>query len=147
MLGMQKDVNNMKYKIGEVVKIKATGEKVKILGYWNDFSCKPCEKFVDVSFPYIVSSKDGECFGESELKPYRPNRTGKFRNSKGQFRSVDYGDIAKKGSAKLYTGLYKAAQEQRDHFVSVDSKQRNYQKILSKLDEIEKKIDELGRKI
>lgn len=120
-----------KYSIGEVVKIKATGEKVKI----DDVRKWDSENIYWIKSKYIHS-----WYGESELAPYRPSRTGKYRNEKGQFISQyeSYKELLKGGDAKLYTGLYKN---------KLDSKQRNYQKILTKLDVIEKKIDELGRKV
>jgi len=68
----------MKYSIGETVKIKATGEKVKILCPVEDGSYE-----VDRGISRGVWS-----FEEYELKPYRASRlSGKIRDVKGRFCS------------------------------------------------------------
>lgn len=109
----------MKYSIGDTVRIKATGEKIKISLVDEH----------DDKLPYYAVKL---WWRESELKPYRPSRTGKYRNEKGQFISA----------------LDKAAQEQREHFSYRDvSDHHKFNNILVALDRIEKKIDELGRKV
>ncbi len=71
-------------------------------------------------------------FREDQLKKYAPSRTGTRDPKTGRF-------VSKK---------YKFKVESFRHGINLpDSKQRNYQKILTKLDEIEKKIDELGRRV
>lgn len=123
-----------KYSIGEIVKIKATGEKVKI----NDWYCNTDKIWYDVD-----TINNGYFFGsyfESELKPYRPSRTGKHRDSNGRFYKPWY--------------IKREFISMDEMLGNTDSKQRNYQRILSemifihsKLDVIENKIDELGRKV
>lgn len=131
-----------KFRISEIVRIKATGEKVKILGY---FECDKCGIDMNVPYPYKTNSKESTWYSESELKPYRPSRTGKFRNYKGQFISKCMIDGWCKKCKKIHGNpLDKAAQEQREHFSYEDVS--NYQKfnnILIALDRIEKKIDKL----
>lgn len=147
-----------KYSIGEIVKIKATGEKVKI----NDWYCNTDKIWYDVD-----TINNGYFFGsyfESELKPYRPSRTGKYRNERGQFMS-------KKCDCCGWDEMG-FAHEPFCSLIQPDSKQTNYQKIeklkdssfyvwdvngkeiqgyeyLNKitttLERIEKKIDELGK--
>jgi hypothetical protein len=128
-----------KYSIGQQVKIKATGEKVKILRYKDGGITQTL---------YRVSTN--ESYWESELKPFRPSRTGKYRNEKGQF-------VSKETNKCKGCGVDLLAQEQQDYFTYPDSKQRNYQKkdqqwfdhdyIIKSLERIEKKIDELRRKV
>ena len=101
-----------KYSIGKIVRIKETGEKVKIveISTWDNET------------NYYVKN---ECwYGESELAPYRPSRTGKYRNAKGQFIS-------------------KAAQEQREQFGFEESKQTNYKKL--NMDEIHTLVEILKK--
>ena len=136
-----------KYSIGDTVRIRATGEKVKILNI-----CR------DEEFFYYQIDPDSKYYWnwpeESELKPYRPSRTGKYRDSRGRFikgwmlRKPEDKSLGEKISSEdwqkgnLNSYLNKTATE-----IYQDSKQRNYQKILTKLDVLEKKIDELGRKV
>lgn len=130
----------MKYSIGQIVKIKATGEKVTIVRVTIFEKC----------VMYIMKNRDYYPYGESELKPYCSSRTGKYRNKKGQFITQDEVDIAR--MEKEYDESLK---ELAYHASSIrpDSKQRNYQKIsmtqviLNRLDLIEKKIDELGMRV
>ena len=128
----------MKYSIGEIVKIKATGEKVKIHDFMSIYGFKD---------GVMVKKEDGDflIYLESELKPYRPSRTGKYRNEKGQFVS-GYGFGEKQLKRKLQKDINEALLRWNMK-MNPDSKQTNYQKILTKLDVIEKKIDELGRKV
>lgn len=128
-----------KYSIRDIVKIKATGEKVMIMS------------FIKIKDLFIYNTYKA-AYKESELKPYCPSRTGKYRNEKGQFMSKSVNDIY-----KMYE---RAVQEQREHFSYEEPKQRNYQKI-SQLEQIKSqcklwikdskrildKIDELIQKI
>lgn len=136
-----------KYSIGEQVKIKATGEKVKI---------ESVNTTSNVRGTLYTVKEHYFSFFESELKPFRPSRTGKYRNKKGQFVSQ-----------------YNAFEKLLKPVKVPDSKQRNYQKkpikevsgftgginikdftpyvdneqkILTTLERIEKKIDELNNK-
>lgn len=131
----------MKYKIGDIVKIKATGEKVKIesIGLFINGE----DMFQASSDKYFMYP-----FYESELKVYCPTRTGKYRNEKGQFCSAmnKVDEVSTNFIKKKLIQNAKNQLEQLEH-EEPDSKQRNYQKILTTLERIEKKIDELGRKI
>lgn len=123
-----------KFQIGDKVRNKITEriytvEKIGTMFasyiYWMD----ECVAYMD------------ECV----LKKYSPTRTGKYRNSRGQF--VSNGHLPSHDMTII--GKWWVCDDcfYRERIDTSDSKQRNYQKILSTLERIEKKIDELGRKV
>jgi len=137
-----------RYKINQVVKIKATGEKVMIMATWNqDFYKNPSrenEYYVDYSKGWIK---------ESELKPYCPSRTGTRDPKTGRFVSNGHRPTHNMKIVGNWNVCNDCFFRER-----IDSKQRNYQKIeklhigmFDKYDEVKEKIneiiDELGRRV
>lgn len=72
-----------RYRIGEIVRIKATGEKVKIVNYGGK---------IQGADAWYTRNTSGNViwYWESSLKPYKPSRTGKYRDSRGKFISKGY---------------------------------------------------------
>ena len=110
-----------KYSIGEVVKIKATGEKVEIASI-DEFSI----------LPYRTTNHNW--YAESELSKYCPSRTGKHRDRKGRFVSkkpidLKYGICTECKSSlctckyRLSDGCWDTDAEMKDKYL--DSKQRS----------------------
>jgi len=126
-------LNKPKYSIGEVVRLEKPNNKVllRIERHEGEFENDPMYLCRWIKYPNTTGS-----YYQWQLKPYRPSRTGKFRNKKGQFITrkrhmiLDYID---KNSKEV------------DKQIDSDSKQSNYQKILRRLDKIEKLIYKLGR--
>lgn len=74
-----------KYSCGDLVRIKATGEKGKVTALFPRFNWGQTHRpqYQDM---YLLYGKV-KGYKESELKPYRPSRTGKFRRANGTFIS------------------------------------------------------------
>ncbi len=118
----------MKYSIGQIVKIKATGEKVRIV-------------IVEINGDTWLKFKDGTI---AKIHPkyftkFCPSRTGTRDPKTGRFVSNGHRPTHNMEIVGNWNVCNDCFFRER-----IDSKQRNYQKILTKLDVLEKKIDKLN---
>ena len=128
-----------KYKINQIVKIKATGEKVKIQ------KIREITPWIAPIHEYIYMCNE-TWYEEEQLKSFCPSRTGTRDPKTGRFVSK----CMRAGWCELCREVHKnpLVDDSMEKWIksiknNTDSKQRNYQKILTRLEVVEMKIDKL----